>query len=512
MTPRAAPFAALLLVGCNLHQAQTNPAPPVEMPERYAATAGQETPANDAALATPDRWWVGFGDPELVALVDRALARNFQLRAAWARLAQAEARGMIEHAAYWPQVSLQLDVARRRQVAVFGALGRQEFEVNNLGLSVPVTYELDLWNRIGSQVAAAGLDVLATRDDVEALAMTVAANVVEQWLSMVQQRALRALLEDQLETNRVFEELVTLRFGLGLGTALDVFQQRQQVEAIEAQLATVAAQETLARQQLALLVGASPTAFVDRIGQLPEPERLPRQPSLPTVGIPSELLLRRPDVRAAQRRAAAADWRLGAAIASQYPSFRFSGAIGLSSPTLEDFVSSFVFSVAASILAPVVDGGRLAAEVRRNRAVVEEQLQSFAQTFLTAVFEVEAALAQERQQRINIQNLHEQLQNARSTLEESRRRYAEGLSDYLPVLTALSTVQRIEQSILAAERQLLSQRVQLARALGGAWTSELQPPAPLRAPSDVPEEDADEAAEDEGEDEPEAADAEGDEE
>ncbi len=466
--------AALTLAGCTLHQPVARPRAPVGLPEQYAQTVGDEPVVDEEAV--PDRWWVAFGEPELIGLVDQALARNFQLGAAWARVAQAEALVQGQSSAWWPQISAQLDVSRRRQVVVFGQLGRQEFEVNALGLSVPVSYELDLWNRVGSQVAAAGLDVLASRDDVEALAMTVAANVVETYLSIVQQRALRRVLDEQRESNEVYLELVTLRFTHGLGSAVDVYQQRQLLAATDAQISQIEGSETVARQQLAVLVGRSPDAFVDQIGALPEPTELPALPPLPRAGLPSELLLRRPDVRAARRRVEAADWRLAAAIADQYPSFRFNASIGVSSPSIEDLLNSFVWSIAGSLLAPVLDGGRRAAEVRRNRAVVQERLQQFAQTLLTAVLEVESALAQERQALIQVDNLQTQLDAARATLRESRRRYAEGLSDYLPVITALQSVQRIEQSQLAAYRQLLSNRIQLARALGGAWSLELERP------------------------------------
>lgn len=479
-------LVAALGTGCMPHAPVADPRPPVEVPEQYSETAGDEA---EVPSELPERWWVAFGDPELAALVDLALEHNFQLGAAWARVEQAEALVEGASSTWWPQISAQLDVARRRQVAVFGALGRQEFENNALGLSVPVSYELDLWNRVGAQVAAAGIDVLATRDDVEALAITLAANVVETWLNVVQQRALRRLLDEQLDTNRIYLELVTLRFAHGLASALDVYQQRQQVAAIEAQLAQIEGSETVARQQLAVLIGRPPGALADQIGQLPEPTVLPPVPPLPETGIPAHLLLRRPDVRAARRRVEAADWRVGAAIADQFPQLRFSASIGLSSPTLEDLLSSFVWSLAGSLLAPVLDGGRRAAEVRRTRAVVRERLQQLAQTLLNAMLEVESALAQERQAMVQIENLEVQLEAARAALHESRRRYAEGLSDYLPVLTQLVAVQRLEQSILATRRAVLSQRVQLARALGGTWTTELEPPAlPLPAPADEEDE------------------------
>lgn len=490
MTRWSLPALALLASAC-VHPTVRNPRPPFELPDEYAA-GGEEAGPDDETM--PDRWWVSFGDPELSHLVDEALAHNFQLGAAWARYEQAQTGVQASASAWYPQINAQLDAARRRQVVFFGALGRQEFENNSFGMSLPVSYELDVWQRVGHSVAAGALEMVAARDDVEALAMTLAANVVEGWLELLQQRATRALLEEQLETNRLYAELVGLRFAHGLGSALDVHQQQQQVEATEAQLVLALGSEQVARQQLAVLVGRPPSAFDGDIGSLPEPTVLPAPPPVPRAGIPSHLLLTRPDVRAARRRIEAQDHRVGAAIADLFPRFQFNASIGLSSPTIEGLINSFVYSIAGSLIAAVLDGGRRDAEIRRNRAVLRERVQSFGQTLLTAMLEVETALSRQRQLTDQREHLAAQLEAARSALTESRRRYSEGLSDYLPVLTSLAAAQRLEQTILATDRQLLSQRVQLARAIGGAWTSELEPPRlPLPESSDE---------DDDGDDEP----------
>lgn len=497
MSPRrrlSLALAGALASACQLHDVAASPLPPVDLPDGY--TAGGED--EDGRDVDPDRWWLSFGDPELTYLVEEALARNFQLGAAWARLEQAERGVQAASSAWWPQISAQLDAARRRQVVVFGALGRQEFEVDSFGISLPVSYELDVWNRVGHSVAAGSLEAVAARDDVETLAMTIAASVVEAWLELIQQRSVRALLDDQLETNRIYSELVALRFAHGLGTALDVHQQRQQFEATQAQLAQADGAERVARLQLAVLVGRPPGAFAaDRIGSLPEPTVLP-PPPLPRTGIPAHLLLTRPDVRAARRRVEAQDHRVGAAIADLFPALRFNGAIGLSSPTLEGLVTSLVYSIGGSILATVLDGGRRDAEIRANRAALRERLQMFGHTLLTAMLEVESALARDRQIESQGERLEEQLAAARSALTESRRRYSEGLSDYLPVLTSLAAVQQLEQIVLTTKRARLSQRVQLARALGGAWTRELEPPRlpmPRRGDRDADEDASSEPAE-----------------
>lgn len=478
-------FMGLALASsCSPHHTVNEPASPVELPQSYG-TAGGEA---DASL--PDKWWETFGDPELNHLVDEALGRNFQLGAAWARLERARAGAQMSSAGYWPQVSAQLDVSRRRQVMLFGALGRQEFEADSYSVSVPVSYEVDLWNRVGHQVAAAGADVLASRDDVEALAMTVAANVVERWLDVLQQRAAQTLIREQVETNRVYAELVGLRFQHGLSGAVDIYQQRGQLHASEAQLAQVTGAEAVARQQLAVLTGRAPSAFAGQIGALPEPTVLPDPLPIPNMGVPADLLLRRPDVRAARQRVVAQDHRLGAAIADQFPALRLNGSFGLSSPTLEDLLSSFVWSIAGGLLAPVLDGGRRAAVARQNRAALRESVQAFAQSLLNAMLEVESALVRSRQLEVQLQSLRAQREASAAALIETRQRYTEGLTDYLPVLTALAASQRADQSVLNAERQLLSQRVQLARALGGGWTAELEAPR-LPDPQDTSEDDDD---------------------
>jgi outer membrane protein TolC len=201
--------------------------------------------------------------------------------------------------------------------------------------------------------------------------------------------------------------------------------------------------------------------------------------------------VRRPDIRAARRRIEAADQRVAAAIADRLPHFTLSGSIGLSSPTIEGLLTSFVYSLAAGVFAPLFDGERREAVVQQQHAVVWERTELLAHTMLTAVQEVEVSLIQERHQRDQIELLEASLASRRAALSEARQRFAEGLiPDYLNVLTSLSAAQQAEQSLLAAQRQLVSFRVQLHRALGGSWTAELEMPEPHRpvAESDDEEE------------------------
>jgi NodT family efflux transporter outer membrane factor (OMF) lipoprotein len=470
----------LIAAACSPYQPVRDPLPPtVTLPDAF--TAGGEAGEGEG---TPDRWWTAFDDPALSETVATAVAESFQVRAAWARVRQADMLGMQASSQWWPQVSVELQASYRRSVLVLpnftspdGGTQARVIENPSYSISLPVSYEIDLWDRIGSQARAAGMEMIAARDEVDAAAMTVAANVVEAWLNVVYQRELRALIEAQVETSESYLELQELRFAEGLGTALDVFQQRAQVEGLRAQLAQTVAQERVAEQQLAVLMGRVPGAPVvpaDRV-------ELPALPSGAVRAVPSDLLILRPDVRAARHRVAAADQRVAAAIADRLPRFNLSGSIGFGSPDLATLFESFVFNLLAGIVAPLFDGERREAVVQQNHAIVWERTEQLAQTMLTAAQEVEAALVQEQQQRVQIEALEARVMASEAALEQARERYASGLLDgYLQVLTSLSAVQQSEQALLQAQRQLLSYRVQLHRALGGAWPSELGMPEPHR--------------------------------
>jgi outer membrane protein TolC len=172
----------------------------------------------------------------------------------------------------------------------------------------------------------------------------------------------------------------------------------------------------------------------------------------------------------------AADYRVAVAVADRLPGLRLSGSTSLQDSNIAEIIATPLWAIIASVTQPIFAGGRLKAEVERNRAVVEERLMQYGQVLLLAMTEVETALVQERQQIDNIAALEEQVEIAEKALREARARYREGLIDYLPVLTSLQALQRVQLSLLQTRRQLLSYRIQLCRALGGTWTARLAPP------------------------------------
>ncbi|MDH5673290.1 MAG: efflux transporter outer membrane subunit [Myxococcales bacterium] len=469
---------------CSPHGVTERPASPVELPASHGAENAAATPAEPTSTHKPERWWRDFGDPELDRLIDAGLQGNFDLHAAWARFAQAQATADEVGAPRWPSLDAELGASISSRPFIPSQPPQQ---IRGFSASLRAGYELDVWNRIGSGIKAAALDRDAAADAVQAMAITLSAEVTEAYLDLAEVRARRKMLERQREISGTFVELLQLRFGQGLSSAVEVNQQRQGVLELDAQLELTHSAEAVAAHRLALLLGKAPGSLA-----LGAREDLPQPPPLPALGIPSELLQRRPDVRAARRRVEAADHRVAAAVAARLPSLRLTGSITSSPNNRNNWLLDPAWNLAAGLLMPLIDGGSLAARAERQRAVLSEAVASYGDAIVSALTEVQNALVQSRQQRLQIETIESQLEVATVTLEQARQRYSNGLTDFLTVLTALRSQQQVELSLLAAQRRQLSHRIQLYRALGGTWTRELEQPQLLK-PTAGDEDDAETA-------------------
>ncbi|MCA8961275.1 MAG: efflux transporter outer membrane subunit [Planctomycetes bacterium] len=461
--------------GCRVTARHDFSDPPVAVPDRF------RSPESSDAAPVPLEWWAAFGDDELDHLVRESLERNIDLRVAWDRLRQSVAEARIAGAALLPQVDVNGGASLTRTVqhggttATFpGARVRRDESDDQYFVGLGLGYEVDLWGRIAAQRSAATLRAQATREDAEATALLVSGRITDLWLTVIEQRALRRLVLEQIETNRRFLELTELRLSLGEGSALDVMQQRQQTAATQSELPVVESALEAAVLQLEVLLGRPPTQrLVLTASAFPD---LPPWPELPA---PAELCGRRPDLRAALRRLEATDEEVAAAVADRLPRLAISLDYDLSAPHLGRLFEREVTSLIGNFVAPLIDGGRRRAEVERRQSLVQQSLGAFAQSFLDALLEVESAIARERHQRVLIDRLREQVDLARQTVEESRSRYSNGLDSFLSVLTALQSLQQVERRFVTESRRLLTIRAELYRALGGGgWTRALEPSAP----------------------------------
>lgn len=465
--------AAMSLSACTGKQYAERSDEVVSVPDQYSIVAVEEGPQLDA-------WCSDFGSSELDGLVSRAFEENFDLRQAWARLEQSDAVRRQARASLFPSIEASAEAAAQRQNTAF-----QQPQPNmpqsdggdvlaTYGASIGAAYEVDLWGRLAAQRRAATLDAQAARSDVEAMAISITSQVAEAWFDAVAQREKVALLEEQTDIAERYLELTRLRLSQGVATALDVNQQEQQIANLQGQLELALAQQQIAENRLAVLLGKAPAQGPDVAT-----EELPELPALPEAGVPAELLERRPDVRSAYLRLESADARTAAAARGKLPTLRLSARMFLQAVDLAELLDTVFWSIAGSVSQTVFNGGRLDAEQERAEAVAKERLYAYARAVIGAIGEVENAMVLEAAQERFLERLEEQEENAQTALEIARDRYRSGTLDYLRVLTALQSLQQIEQSMVDARRQQLSNRIQLCRALGGTWTQDLNaPPEP----------------------------------
>jgi len=481
MSTKSLPVLLLACVGCGgfLHPVDKAPPAPVPTPSTWSLVGTSTTP-------NAGRWWRSFESPTLDGLVAEAFERSPTLLQAFARMAQAGAAARGQKAGFFPTIGAEASINSNRSVSdpsIFNAPGdpfTNTITTSNFGLSAQ--YEVDVWGRVAHAYGSAKADFRATEADVEAAAMTLASSVVDTYLQLLEQQANFALIREQLEVSETYLELVEFRFDQGVSSGLDVFQQRQQLAATRNLLPNARQGVELLEHQLSVLLGRPPSGGFDVEGRLPQP------PPMPEVGIPSAVLLQRPDVKAALERVVAADHGVGSAIAARLPALNLSGSFGTRGFPASALFEEYVRTLTAGLTGTLFDGGRLRAEEKRNRAVLEERIGAYAQAVLTALREVEDALSNRRAAEELVGSTEVELAAAKATLVEARLRYGNGLSEYLPVLDALRAQQETQRRLLTARRQLLSAQVELYRALGGTWAAELEKPS-LASGEDEDEDD-----------------------
>ncbi len=449
-------YGALMVVGCLLlltggcRHALTEPKITVSIPESFALSGTEPL---------QDRWWQTFEDETLDMLVEQALINNFDLLTAWDRLAQAHALARQANSGLWPQANLDADASRTRRDSDDDTTYSSLYSIG-----VAASYEVDLWSRLRDTRRAAWLDTRATRDALDTAAVTVSASVAGLWYQLAEAKDLVRIAQEQIETNKQVLDIVTVQFRKGVASAADVLRQRQLVAATEATLITAEEDVTLLQYTLSVLIGTPPQEAWRQAVIV-----LPTLPPMPNAGLPSDVLLRRPDVRQAYHQVQAADARLAAAIANQYPRLSLAAGASTSATSVSDLFDDWLANIAGNLLQPVFDAGRRRAVVQQQRAVALERFHTWSQTILDALWDVETALTQERQQARLFHNLSVQLDLAHQTYDRIRESFMKGQVDYIRVLESLQSMQTLERQIVQARRILIQRRIDLYRAIAGPW-------------------------------------------
>ena len=437
--------AVTSLGGCRLHEVRLRPDPTVSGPTAFSI--GSTMPA-----ATGESWWITFTDPKLNDLIDKALTHNLTLQQAVARLDQARSLTRRAGSLRLPQVRIVADrVTEWRD-------GDQEDPVTRVGGAM--RWEVDVFNRLGAAAMARQNEEAAFASAVDTVRLGLSAAVAEAYFDAVEQRLQLALLKRQVEVDRDLLELTELRFQSGLTASVDVLQQSSQLAETESLVPPAQAALRVAENRLDVLIGQAPDALNRVTGE----DRFGAVTSLPFMGVPSDLLLNRPDLRALRSDLVAADAQIAQAIADRLPRLVLDGSLAYEDgPTLTGAAGTLL----GTLVQPLLDWGNRKAEVARNQALYRERLAAFTQAYLQAIEDVENTLYQERKQRLFLDRLERRRQLLARTVDETRDRYTNGLTDFLPVLDAITQLQRLERVIVRQQRDLLGFRIQLHRALGG---------------------------------------------
>lgn len=409
----------------------------------------------------PDRWWTEFDDPNLDLQVELALGGNFDLAAALHRLQAARAVTRREASDFF----IDLDGFVTTDTTFGPGPDRTR---SNWGFDA--AYQVDLWGRIQSRVDAERFRAQATASDYQSVALSIAAEVARTWFALVESHAQVELLDEQLQTNRDGLQAQEARFRSGgEQSAPDVLRQRQLVQSTLEQIVVAQSRIEVLEHQLAVLTGQQPQLATYETGA-----RLPRLPPAPETGLPSELLMRRPDVRANYLAFVAADRDLAAAITDQYPRLNITGSLVSSATGSDNLLRDWFLSIGSQLVGPILDGGQRRAEIDRTSSVKRQRYNEFGQSMLVAFQEVEDALALERYQIQRIERLQAQVELADKSAELLREGYIFGTASFLDFLSATQSKQRLQREILSSRLDLVLIRIGLYLAIAGDFDTRPQ--------------------------------------
>jgi NodT family efflux transporter outer membrane factor (OMF) lipoprotein len=461
-------LGAVAMAGCTVGPDYQPPAPVI--PEVYGATT---QPVAEAPVELR-QWWTTFDDPILDSLIERATAENLSLRLAAARVREARAVRGIARAGYYPTVDATGTYRRSRDSQnAFdqGNFGSPEAERELWEAGFDASWELDVFGGVRRDVQAATAEVQAAIEDQRDVYVTLLGDVARNYIELRGRQRRLAITLANLRSQQETLELTRARFNAGVVGELDVARARALVETTAAQVPLIQQNVKESIHRLAVLLGLPPAELLNELGEAaPIPTGVTELP----VGLPSELLRRRPDIRRAERELAAQVALIGVATADLFPRFSLTGQFGLQS---EEFSSlgnseSIFFSWGPAVRWNIFSAGRIRSNIAVQDARAEQQLVLYEQTVLNSLEEVENSLVsfqREQERRVFLSNAVDANRRAVTLANDL---YVRGLTDFLAVQEAQRNLLQAEDQLALSEERVSSNLVALYKALGGGWDAE----------------------------------------
>ncbi|MCB1958161.1 MAG: efflux transporter outer membrane subunit [Rhodocyclaceae bacterium] len=458
------PAALLSLLAACATPGATPPRPVIDLPLAWPAQEGAEVPL-DA------HWWRLFEDPALDALVDEALAANGDLAIAAERIEQARLQAGIVDTDRYPSVSGGASSTRNRRSlegSVQQPAGTPRIQ-NTHQIGIEASYELDLWGRYRAASEAARADLLATQWAREGIRLSLIANVIDSYHALRAADASKLALQRTLAGRDDALDLLARRVQAGTASEFDLNQTRAERVAVITQQAALDSDTAAVEARLATLLGRSPRAILQ--ADIQRGRGIERLPLQVPAGLPSELLLRRPDLRLAEARLAAADARIVEARALLYPSISLTAAFGQESATLSKLLTSGanVINLGLGLTQPIWNAGRLQKNVALTESQRREQLLAYDQALRAAFGDVQTAVAAQGAATRILESERMRADILRDTARQAGLRFDAGLTSRLEVLDAERNLLQAELAAINAEAAQRTAVTSLVRALGGGW-------------------------------------------
>ncbi len=445
-----------LLAGCTRFDPQPAQLDPADIPERFSLYS-------ESAENSPE-WWREFNSEELTGLIETAIQDNFSIREAWNRLEQARSTARQTTARNYPELSGSIGDA-------YTVLKNKKMEstgTNTWSLGLSSNYEIDLWGRVQAENKSMDLQTRASAEDVNTAIISISGQIAEVWTSLISSRRQQALYETQLEIQHQLLKLLQFRLARAKSTSLDIYQQQQSLEKLKTSLLQITARQELYRRQLALLCGRP--SLDKPLGN----QNFPVLQKIPLVGLPADLLADRPDIRAAGLRLQSSQWRVAAAQADRLPALKLSTSFTYSDEQLQSIFDNWLLNLAGSLAGPILDAGRKEAEIDRTKSLVDEQLLLYREKVFNAIKEVEDALTRDLLYKKTLTSLHKRIRLSEATLQEAVERYLNGNNGFLNVLKEELELLQLRQQYIITEENLITARINLYKALGGAKISQIE--------------------------------------
>jgi multidrug efflux system outer membrane protein len=480
---RVAGLAGLMgaaLVGCAVGP-DYHP-PKTQVPSTWDGQNAVTPDQPSKTAATPVElveWWNAFKDPALSSLVEMAVRANLDLRLAEARIRQARAARGVAGAPLWPEVDASALYQRSQgssEVGGGGAIATAGGLRNLWQAGLDASWEIDIFGGTRRGIEAATADLTAAVEDRRDVLVTLVGDVGNNYINLRGLQQQIAIARENLEAQRHTAEITRKRFEAGFVGALDLANARAQVATTEATIPVFEASARAAIYNIGVLLGREPAVLEKELSRaVPIP---PVPPEIP-VGLPSDLLRRRPDIRRAEAQVHAATARIGVATADLFPKFNLAGSFGLSASdvTRIDRWTSNYWSWGPSVTWPIFAGGRIYWNIKVQDALQEQALLTYEKTVLTALKDVETALVAYAKEQEHRRALTEAVKNNRKAVDLAKLLYVAGRSDFLNVLIAQRALFVTEDALVQSTRAVDTNLIALYKALGGGW--EKEGPAPV---------------------------------